>query len=230
MSIREKARGGGLVVQATAGTRVVILGWDIDDSLKADLLGFAIQRVDHTENETYWLRGMKTFPNTNPPLPLGGNASSREQPFQTFQWGDYSAKPDHQYTYTITAMSGQPGALVAGASLSVDIATEAEDGGIHSIYFNRGAIASQDTRGASRTNRQTRWARPLIPGLSRGLLEAIKRFIGKASDRSYSLRVAIYEFQWPAVLDALHDAAGRGVNVNVIFDAIKIQPKSPYQK
>ena len=138
------ARAGGQAVQATAGTDVVILGWDIEDLLKADLLGFAIQRVDHTENENVRRRGMKTFPNNNPPLPLGGNASSREQPFQTFQWGDYSAKPDHQYTYTITAMSGQPGALVAGASLSVDIATEAEDGGIHSIYFNRGAIASQE--------------------------------------------------------------------------------------
>src|ERR1700726_4262692 len=78
-----------------AGTYVVTLGWDIEQQLKAGLLGFAIQRVDHTENETHFMRGMKSFPNTTPQLPPGGTASSHDQPFQSFQWADYAAKPDH---------------------------------------------------------------------------------------------------------------------------------------
>jgi hypothetical protein len=64
--MRKQVRGNGLILQAVAGTYVVTLGWDIEQQLKAGLLGFAIQRVDHTENETHFMRGMKSFPNTRP--------------------------------------------------------------------------------------------------------------------------------------------------------------------
>ena len=70
--MRRKVQGNGLVLQAVAGTYVVTLGWDItQESVKTGLLGFAIQRADHTENETHFMRGMKTFSNTSPALPLG---------------------------------------------------------------------------------------------------------------------------------------------------------------
>lgn len=229
--MRSKLANGGLVAQATAGTHVVLLGWDIKDpALENGLLGFAIQRTDHTENETYWLRGMKTFSGTTPPLALGGTASSQEQPFQSFQWGDYSAKPSHSYSYTLTAMYGQPGALVPGVSVTIEIATEAEESGSHSVYFNRGAIASQEY--ARRFQDQA----PNVVGdaayawLSRGLLEAINGFIAKATDGGFGIRMAIYEFQWPAVLEAIRTAAGRGVDVKVLFDAIDNAQADPVTK
>ena len=131
--MRKQVRGNDLILQAVAGTYVVTMGWDVGAPRQAGLLGFAIQRVDHTENETFFMRGMKSFPNTSPQLPPGGTASSHDQPFQSFQWADYSAKPNHSYTYTLIPMYGRPGALTDGPSLSVDVKTESELDGTHSI-------------------------------------------------------------------------------------------------
>ena len=37
--------------------------------------------------------------------------SLRQHPVQGFQWGDYSAKPEHDYTYRVVALGGAPGDL-----------------------------------------------------------------------------------------------------------------------
>jgi hypothetical protein len=227
--MRKKQQDHGLVAQAVAGTYVVLLGWDITDPAhEQGLLGFAIQRTDRTENETYWLRGMKTFPDATLPLSLGGTASSQDQPFQTFQWSDYSAKPAHDYSYTVTAMYGRPGALVPGATITLEVRTEAEEDGVHSVYFNRGAIASQEYARRFQDKIPSKVGDAAYAWLSRGLLEAIVGFIGKATDQTYGLRVAIYEFQWPAILDALKAAKSRGADVKVIFDAIENAQEDPF--
>jgi len=226
--MRNKKTGNGLAIKAIAGTHVVLLGWDVtDDDLKNGLLGFAIQRTDLTESETYWLRGMKTFPNTSPPLPVGGTASSHEQPFQTFQWGDYSAKPDHSYRYTLTPMYGKPGALADGNPITIEIATEKEWGDDHSVFFNRGAIASQEYSRRFQAKRPDEVGEAAYTWLSRGLEEAIIAFIGKAQSASFGLRIAIYEFQWPDILGAVHAAVERGANVQVLFDAIENAQEDP---
>jgi hypothetical protein len=94
---------------AIAGTYVVLLGWDlVDAGLRRGLLGFAIRREDKSEGETYWLRGMKTFPDTQPPLAPVGDASSHDQPYQSFQWADYSAKPDHHYDHRHAGPARRP--------------------------------------------------------------------------------------------------------------------------
>ncbi|MCX8255404.1 Phospholipase D-like protein [Beijerinckiaceae bacterium RH AL1] len=217
--MRKKLEKAGLRVLAVAGTHVVLLGWDVvEASLLENLMGFAIQRTDSTENETIWLRGMKTFPNT--PLPLGGTASSHEQPFQSFQWADYAAKPNHTYVYAITPMYGRPGALTDGTSVSVEIATEPEWGLPHSVFFNRGAIASQEYSRKFQGRIPSKVGQAAYDWLSRGLIEAIVAFIAKAKGQGDALRIAIYEFQWPAILQAVRDAAGRGVDVKVLYDAI----------
>ena len=226
--MREQVRGNGLILQAIAGTYVVTLAWDIlTNNIKNGLLGFAIQRVDHTENETYFMRGMKTFPGAKPQLPLGGTASSHDQPFQSFQWADYAAKPDHQYTYTIIPMYGRPGALTDGQSLAVNIRTEPEWDGVHSVFFNRGAIASQEYARRFQNKRPNEVGQPAYDWLSRGLMESITTFINKATGRGFGLRIAIYEFQWAAILDAVHKAVGRGVDVKVVFDAIDNAESKP---
>jgi hypothetical protein len=102
--MRANQKKEGLVGQAIAGTYVVLLGWDLDDERpKKGLLGFAIQRTDKTENETYWLRGMKTFPDAAPLAP-GGDISSHDGPYQSFQWADYSAKPDQHVSRAATPL------------------------------------------------------------------------------------------------------------------------------
>src|SRR6266481_5348151 len=95
-------------------------------------------------DERYWLKGMKTFQATDPGLGPGGEVSSRDHPFQTFQWADYSAKPEHDYSYKVIPLNGAPAQLREGAHLAVRITTEAEVGTTHSVYFNRGAVASQE--------------------------------------------------------------------------------------
>lgn len=226
--MRNKKTENGLALKAVAGTHVVLLGWDItDENLKSGLLGFAIQRRDLTESETCWLRGMKTFPGTSPPLPIGATASSHEQPFQTFQWGDYSAKPDHSYQYRLTPMYGKPGALTEGGSITIDIATEKEWGEGHSVFFNRGAIASQEYSRRFQAKRPDEVGQAAYTWLSRGLLEAITAFISKAQNPSFGLRIAIYEFQWPAILDAVRAAVDRGADVQVLFDAIENAKEEP---
>ena len=226
--MRKQVQGNGLVVHAVAGTYVVVLGWDIQtDSAKAGLLGIALQRADHTENETHFMRGMKSFPNTSPQLPLGGTASSHEQPFQSFQWADYAAKPDHSYTYTIIPMYGSPGNLTDGPSIAVDVKTESELDATHSVFFNRGAVASQEYARRFQNKRPSAVGQAAYDWLSRGLIESIIGFLGKATGGGFGLRIAIYEFQWAAILDAVHAAADRGVDVKVLFDAIDNAQQDP---
>jgi phosphatidylserine/phosphatidylglycerophosphate/cardiolipin synthase-like enzyme len=221
----------GIIVQAVAGTHVVYLGWDIKAEVpQKNLLGFAIQRTDHTENETYWLRGIKTFPGTNPPLAPGEDASSHDQPYQTFQWGDYTAKAEHSYSYTIIAMYGKRGALQDGNSITVDITTETALGATHSVFFNRGAIASQEYARRFQNAKPSKVGEAAYQWLSRGLFEAIVGFIQRAKADGWGIRAAIYEFQWPGVLEELKAAKDRGADVRVVYDAIPNAKKDPVKK
>ena len=229
--MRTKKQEHGLQVQAIAGTHVVLLGWDIVDAqLKKGLLGFAIQRTDHTESESYWLRGMKTFPDTKPPLGPGGDASTHEQPIQSWQWADYTAKPVHDYSYMIVPMYGESGALTDGDAVTVDVKTEVESGTPHSIFFNRGAVASQEYARRFQNKPPNVVGDAAYEWLSRGLLEAIQSFIQRAKDGGYRLRAAIYEFQWPAILDELKAAKDRGVDVEIVYDAIQNSAMDPVKK
>src|SRR5262245_60741527 len=101
--MRDRKTNQGLTVNAVAGSYVVILGLNITDALRPGLRGFAIRRSDHTENESYWMSGTKVFESVEFHRAPGLQYSSLKQPFQTFQWADYSAKPDHNYTYTVVA-------------------------------------------------------------------------------------------------------------------------------
>jgi phosphatidylserine/phosphatidylglycerophosphate/cardiolipin synthase-like enzyme len=228
--VHAKQSNGGLVGQAIAGTYVVVMGWDLtDESLKRGLLGFAIQRSDKTEGETYWLRGMKTFPDATP-LPPGGNASSHDQPYQSFQWADYSAKPDHDYSYNIIAMYGEPGSLKDGPSIILNVRTEnewAEASQAHSVFFNRAAIASQEYARRFENKQPGEVGEAAYTWLSRGLVEAMLAFIGRAADASFGLYVAIYEFRLPALLNALRDSSDRGCAVAVLFDDIENRDDYP---
>ena len=115
--MRVKQRAGPLSVHATAGTHVVLLGINLREQNRAGLLGFAIERTDHTENERYWLRGFRTFADTEPHLTAGTSVSLREHPLQGFLWSDFTAKPDHRYTYRIVALRYPAGRIPMAAAL-----------------------------------------------------------------------------------------------------------------
>jgi len=167
---------------------------------------------------------MKTFEATDPLLGLGGQVSSREHPFQTFQWSDFSAKPEHDYTYKVLPLYGSPTNLNEGDALSVRITTEAEFAKPHSAFFNRGAVATQEyarrfqNKAPSELEGEEKQAAYLW--LSRGLLAALTAFIARANSNHFEIFAAVYEFQWPEVLQALRAAANAGAKVRVIYDGI----------
>lgn len=231
--MRRKRTVDGVTVNGIAGTHVVLLGLDLAAERRNGCLGFAIQREDHTEDERYWLSGMKTFAETDPALGPGGQVSSRQHPFQTFQWADYSAKPEHEYSYTVIPLYGTPAKLSEGPRVVAKVTTEAELGKPHSAFFNRGSVASQEYARRfqdippSKLEGEQQIA--AYQWLSRGLHEGLLAFIARAKGKDFGLCGAIYEFQWADALTALRAAAASGANVQVLYDDI-VSKTGPYQR
>ena len=224
MRVRKTKKG--LTVQAIAGSHVVLLAMNMSKADCDGHMGFAIHRTDHTENEAYWLDGMKTFEETDPGLMSGRYATDRH-PIQGFTWSDFSAKPGHVYTYRVQALKGTPTTLKPFKQVDVKVRTEAEEDGDHDVFFNRGAAASQEY---ARRFKQTptldkaaaddpRWA-----WLSRGAGEAIQAFVARAANKGYGLRVAAYEFRLDAFAQALKAAKNRGADVRILYDGANNPP------
>ena len=223
--MRKRRTSGGVTLNAIAGTHVVTLGLDLSEARRAGCLGFAILREDHTEGERVWLRGLKTFKATDPELGPGQSVSTRFHPVQAFQWADYTAKPEHDYSYAAYPVGGAPGAPVLEDGVSVRVRTESELGAIHSVFFNRGALASQEYARRFMNLAPDQLTDPreraaAYKWLSRGLLEALLAFIARATGPEFALRGAIYEFRRAEVLLALKAAAERGVDTQIVYDGI----------
>lgn len=217
--MRKRVKKGPLSVHAVAGSYVVMLGIDMTESASEGVLGFAIQRTDHSnKNRRDWLAGFKVFPGTK--IEKGALVSTHEQPLQGFLWADMTTRLAHTYTYRVIAMRGKPGALKEAEEVSVRISMEDEDTATHAVYFNRGVAGSQayarkfgdKTPAQVPNNKAWEW-------LSRGLAEAIVAFVGQAKGKGFGLRASIYEFQQPDVLNAFKEASKSGADVKIVFDA-----------
>jgi hypothetical protein len=114
----------GLTGNAVAGAYVVFFGLDLAPAQRPGFRGFGFKRADHTEGDTLWLRGTKTFEKTEPHPAKGETFSTRFQPVQSFQWADYTAKPGHEYSYTILALYGDPAHLNQKHEVTVRLSTE----------------------------------------------------------------------------------------------------------
>jgi phosphatidylserine/phosphatidylglycerophosphate/cardiolipin synthase-like enzyme len=230
MRIKGSAKGGSLRAQAIAGMHVVTLGMNMDEKDTEHLLGFGIHRTDVTENEAYWLEGQKRFRITDPGLPPGTGVPTNKHPIQSFLWADFTAKDAHHYVYKVVAIRGTPDASQEAESVELDVKTEPHNSEeLHDVFFNRGAIASQAYAQRFGNRDPDEVGPEAYDWLSRGLKEALIEFIEQAKDKSYALRAAIYEFQYPEVLDAFHTARGNGADVKIIYDA-KDNPKGPKKK
>jgi hypothetical protein len=138
--MRQLVAGNVLVVRAIAGLHVVTVAWDFvegQDERKNGLLGFAIERSEIKNGkviERYFLRGIKRFKNKDEGLAPGTPLPTSEHPIQSFQWGDYTAKPETTYNYKVIPVYGKPKLLDLGDALSttVSVTTEAEQEGISS--------------------------------------------------------------------------------------------------
>lgn len=224
--MRKKVIEGNLSVQAIAGSYVVLFGIDMDETASQGVLGFAIERTDHSEGDKKdWLAGFRKF--KNGAAPTGKFVTTHEHPLQTFMWCDFTVRKKREYTYRIVAMRGEPNNLKEGESVSVRVSMENEDEGTHMIYFNRGVAGSQaylrkfgNKRPEEVADREAwRW-------LSRGLFRALLNFIKRANGSEYGLRAAVYEFNQGAVVQAFADAAKTGADVKIVFDARETDSKT----
>jgi phosphatidylserine/phosphatidylglycerophosphate/cardiolipin synthase-like enzyme len=218
--MRESVKGKGITVRLVAGSYVVLIGMSVDPGKEDGLLGFTIERTDHTEGEHGFLSNNLLFAANDVDDP---DYSTEHNPVQTFVWGDYTAKPKHTYTYKVTARYGAAAALEDGPAATVTVETEDPDDPTqtHGVYFNRGVAASAayeqrfgDKRPSEVPNEEAyHW-------LSRGLEENLVAFIGAAVDDSYALRGAFYEFYFEQVLDAFRIAHSAGADVQIAYDAV----------
>ncbi|MGX1163930.1 phosphatidylserine/phosphatidylglycerophosphate/cardiolipin synthase-like enzyme [Bradyrhizobium sp. USDA 372] len=240
ISVREFEEGAVLHVRAIAGLHVVTLAWDFapgQEAKKTGLLGFAIERTEFDRNdnihERYFIRGIKRFKHKDEGLAPGTPVPTSEHPIQTFQWGDYTAKPETTYEFRVIPVYGKPKLLeldVASAT-KIRVSTEAEEGGkkpgelTHDIYFNRGAAGSQAfARKFGKTELdENDPSSDAMKWLSRGLFEALVKFIEYPSTLQnpgdYALRAMLYEFRYKPVGLAFKKAKNAGVDVDIRYEA-----------
>ncbi len=155
-----------------------------------------------------------------------------EHPIQSFQWGDYTAKPARTYRYKIMPVYGKPKLIELddASATSVEITTESEEGRAgddgqprHDVYFNRGAAGSQAyARKFSDKPDETKPESDQMVWLSRGLFEALTTFIARAAGadaKDYQLRAMLYEFRYLPVGNAFAAARKAGADVAVRYEA-----------
>jgi phosphatidylserine/phosphatidylglycerophosphate/cardiolipin synthase-like enzyme len=232
--MRTKISANGLSVKAYAGTTGVLLAFNIDDALRPGFLGFAIERWDGQKKE--WLSGMIPFPDM--PHQPGQLIPSNQAPFQKFRWSDYRVYPDREYEYTIYPVYGSSQLPKLEQSITVKVKTAGVSSGEHSIIFNRAAAASQafsrkfpEVEAALKQARKAKVPAPELPvaaldWLSRGVLEQITGFIQLATDASWGLDLAIYEYELPAIVEAVNAAHARGVRVRIVYHAKAGDPQT----
>jgi hypothetical protein len=138
--MRNTEINSNLKVHAIAGMYVTLFGFHLPQAACEGLLGASLHRFDHTENEAYFLKASRAFAETDPGFLPGTLHPTRDHPIQSFQWSDYTAKPGHDYTFSITALRGQPTDRQPFASTSVRLTTEAPESEAHDISTNSCAL------------------------------------------------------------------------------------------
>lgn len=229
---------GPLRVRAVAGTRVVLMAIDLEESARDGLHGFAIKRGVEGK-PAVWLKGIKYFKELVPNPQKGDEYSSCLHPFQTFLWSDYVADPGTKYEITVVALYGDIHSLQEKYSVTFTVTTEKEKDQGHGIWFNRGAIASHALATEfsnkkitpemfNKVDAQGQIVDPEVRWLSRGLAEACIDFINTTKSGE-GLRVCAYEFTYQPVLLALKRALERGVDVQIVYHLTN-QPNDPNVK
>src|SRR5262245_23179873 len=132
----------GFRARAVAGTRAILIALDCEKEARAGLLGFAFRRT--VDGQSVWLLSNKVFKSVVPnPDPKHGRYPTNKFPIQSFLWSDFTVEPHTTYTFEVHPVYGEPARPKLGSPLVLEVTTEEEEGEKHSIWFNRGAIASQ---------------------------------------------------------------------------------------
>jgi phosphatidylserine/phosphatidylglycerophosphate/cardiolipin synthase-like enzyme len=216
---------GGYRIYAVTGINTVSFAVDFREADTEGLLGFAVERHDPTEDERYFMRGMKVFKSVIPQPDEATVVSTYDHPVQSFVWDDFTAKPDRLYEYFFHPLRGKPKNLDRSAPpIPVTVRTEPLfSANEHDVFFNRGVASSQAYQSRFGNTEPDKLQPPskrteALQWLSRDLDEAILRFIDAAADGDTILG-CFYEFRYLPVAERLRTAIDRGVKVRLILDA-----------
>jgi len=227
----------GITMKAYAGTTGVLLAFNVTAAKRKGLLGFSLERLNPATKKWQWLTGMMPFPGQqhDPGQPIPTDVS----PIQKFRWSDYRVHAETTYRYRVHGMYGTPKKpkLLTGPEVEVTTSSSDEDG-VHTVLFNRAAGASQafsrDFPKAVALIEERRkhggFAKLTVdeldkadPGckawLTRGVLQQILSIIEDAKGPEWALDIAIYEYEWHEIVDAVNAASKRGVNVRLLYHA-----------
>ncbi len=217
--MRTSKTSGDLTVRLVAGTQNVLFAMNLKAPARKGLLGFAIGEVQN--GKVTWLTGSKVFPSVVPKPDPKDKFPSDQHPVQSFIWSDFVAQPGTTIHYRVAPVYGPVNKPKLGDHVDIDAQTVDPTKGTHGVYFNRGAIASQafaEHFGSQAPKDQDDPKDETVVWLARGMLDASLAYIAaaKPGDR---LLVAAYEFTYTPVLQALKDAAAKGVGVEIVYEA-----------
>jgi PLD-like domain len=150
-SMERRAAADGLTLKAYRGDGAALLAFDVDESLSAQLAGFAIQYTP-PGGDPKWLFNRLTF---DDPITAATTPDQRRQistptnlaPIQKFHWSHFPSSPvPGDFTYTATAMlfkSGSERDLEPGPTASVQIDLLPQTHPNFQLGFTRGYVSSQ---------------------------------------------------------------------------------------
>ncbi|MBK6379563.1 MAG: phospholipase [Chitinophagaceae bacterium] len=237
--MRKKSAKNGITIKAFAGTTGILLAFNVTDAKRKGLLGFSLERRNPDTKKWEWMSGMMPFPGQA--HDAGAPISTDISPIQKFRWSDYRVHHETTYSYRVHGMYGDPAqpAFVKGPMVTVTTSSSDEDG-VHNVVFNRAAGASQaflrnfpeavklmeDKRKNGGFSKLTvDDLEKVSPGckdwLSRGVLSKIISVIESARDKKWALDIAIYEYEWHEIVEAVNEASKRGVNIRLLYHAKK---------
>jgi hypothetical protein len=215
----------GVSVRAYAGTTGALLAFDIAEERREGLLGFAVEREGGNRPRQF-LPGLLHFPGVD--HRVGESVPTDQAPVQKFRWSDYRVYPGTRYRYKVHPVYGDPSAPDVQDGPAVAVTTSSASQGEHRVLFNRAAAASQafsrdfpeveeELDAARREKREPELPPRALAWLSRGLLEQITGFCARALDPTWALDIAIYEWELPAIVEAVNAARIRGVEVRIVY-------------
>ena len=229
----------GITIKAFAGTTGVLIAFNVTDAKRKGLLGFSIERRHPETNKWEWMSGMMPFPEQA--HDAGSLISTDVAPIQKFRWSDYRVHHETTYSYRVHGMYGTPAnpELVKGPEITVTTSSADEDG-VNNVIFNRAAGASQAflrnfpeaVKLMEEKRKNGGFSKLTVDDLekvsprckewlTRGILPNILATIAAAKNEKWALDIAIYEYEWHEIVDAVNAALKRGVHIRLLYHAKK---------
>lgn len=232
----KSANTNGYIIYAVSGTNTISFAIDFRKADTKGLLGFAVERIDHKYGERKFMDGYKVFKQLIEEPDEDTRVSTYGHPVQSFVWDDFTCYPDVDYDYLFYPLKGTPRQIDRTAR-PIKISAKTEklfSNDTHDVFFNRGVASSQAYRRKFYNLPPDKIENPQLKQqalnwLSRQLDDAILRFIGQAK-KGDTLLGCFYEFRYEPVVQAFKDALDRGVDVRLVVDMKKNDPKDPFPR